>query len=189
MLGLPPPGHWPLCNRPGHRRRAPTPCTTIPLQVSRWVTPSWTPGAHRSIRREGGVLVLAQGATEGLEGLAVPSVPLDGGLDDLKADRRTGGLSARMWRRVGTCLSPRTGPIVTALPTDSRQQKPALRSGNVAQGGDRRPPWSPHPSSCVPVPPHGRSSATLTPAALPGLSMQHWLRPVSLTAHPAHCRL
>lgn len=85
-------------------------------------------GTHRRVWREGGVLVLAQGAAEGLEGLAVLFVLLDGGLDDLKPGHKEQEPSARGVGRQALCLCPRgRGPVVTTLPPISNirlRQKP-----------------------------------------------------------------
>lgn len=45
-------------------------------------------GTHRRVWNEGGILILAEGATEGLESLAVLLVLLNGGLNDLKQNHR-----------------------------------------------------------------------------------------------------
>lgn len=120
------------------------PCTTVPLQVSRRATLPWTAGAHRSIQRGGRVLILAGGAAEGLEGLAVPSVPLDGGLDDLKADRGGQQVSVHACGGWTRACPPGRAPQSPRCPLThgpTRQQKPGLRSGNVAQGAGPQPRW------------------------------------------------
>lgn len=67
-------------------------------------------GSHRGFWGEGGILILAEGATEGLESLAVLLVLLNGGLNDLKQPQRTRALR-KHFRKVrtgsyGHCLSP-----------------------------------------------------------------------------------
>ena len=61
------------------------PAATSPLSAGRRSLPlPQGCGAHRWVWSEGGVLILAAGAAEGLEGLAVLLVLLDGGLNDLR---------------------------------------------------------------------------------------------------------
>ena len=89
----------------------------------------WGTGAHRGIWREGWVLILAEGATEGLEGLAVLLVPLYGVLDDLRQTPREQGPSVSTSRRARPAYpSPQTGhlwPTQTPLPMHRSQACPA----------------------------------------------------------------
>lgn len=83
-------------------------------------------GTHRKVWRDGGVLVLAQGAAEGLEGLAILFVLLDGGLDDLKPSHKEQEHSARGVGRQALCLCPRGwGRVVTTHPPDQQHQTSA----------------------------------------------------------------
>lgn len=71
-------------------------------------------GSHRGFWSEGVILILAEGATESLESLAVLLVFLNGGLNDLKQNHKEQGPSESIPGRSGQ------GPTVIVFSSDQQ---------------------------------------------------------------------
>lgn len=118
-------------------------------------------GTHRGLWSLGGVLILAEGGAEGLEGLAVLFVLRDGGLDDLE----------QAGHRPQQCSQHPVRPRPLTLPTGSAP----LTGGSEAPGRDRQQP------SLLPAPVRCRRAAgSLAWCSRPWV-FSVGLRPVSLS--------
>lgn len=84
--------------------------------------------SHRGFWSEGGILILAEGATEGLESLAVLLVLLNGGLNDLKQNHKEQGPSESIPGRSGQgtmaiAFSPDQQPHISAIAPPHKVRK------------------------------------------------------------------